>query len=62
MQFFETVARYSDVFKVRKDCIMPTLEAMIDPRYVFFCLKSPPISANAGAGICTAGCTSSTAS
>jgi exportin-T len=35
MQFFETVARYSDFFKVRKDCIMPTLEAMIDPRCVF---------------------------
>ncbi|KAJ8515674.1 hypothetical protein ONZ45_g6962 [Pleurotus djamor] len=32
MQFFETVARYSDFFKVRKDCIMPTLEVMVDTR------------------------------
>ncbi|KAG6331220.1 hypothetical protein ID866_7869 [Astraeus odoratus] len=32
MQFFETAARYGDFFKVRKDCIMPTLEAMVDAR------------------------------
>jgi exportin-T len=32
LQFFETVARYSDFFKVRKECILPTLEAMIGPR------------------------------
>lgn len=32
MQFFETVARYSDFFKIRKDCIMPALEAMVDAR------------------------------
>lgn len=34
MQFFETVARYGDFFKVRKECIMPTLQAMLDTRYV----------------------------
>jgi hypothetical protein len=34
LQYFETVARYTDFFKVRKECILPTLEAMIDPRYV----------------------------
>lgn len=34
MQFFETVARYSDFFKIRKDCIMPTLEAIVDARSV----------------------------
>ncbi|KAF9818874.1 hypothetical protein IEO21_02530 [Rhodonia placenta] len=32
MQFFETAARYGDFFKVRKDCIMPTLQAMMDAR------------------------------
>ena len=32
MQFFETVARYGDFFKVRKECIMPTLQAMLDVR------------------------------
>ncbi|CDO78180.1 hypothetical protein BN946_scf184797.g6 [Trametes cinnabarina] len=32
MQFFETVARYGDFFKVRKECIMPTLQAMLDTR------------------------------
>jgi exportin-T len=32
MQFFETAARYGDFFKVRKECIMPTLEAFVDPR------------------------------
>jgi len=35
LQYFETVARYTDFFKVRKECILPTLEAMIDPRWVF---------------------------
>ena len=29
MQFFETVARYGDFFKIRNDCIMPTLEPMV---------------------------------
>lgn len=32
MQFFETASRYGDFFKIRKECIMPTLEAFIDPR------------------------------
>ncbi|KAF8227304.1 ARM repeat-containing protein [Tricholoma matsutake] len=32
LQFFETVARYTDFFKVRKECIIPTLEAMVDGR------------------------------
>ncbi|KAJ6513272.1 armadillo-type protein [Mycena sanguinolenta] len=32
LQFFETAARYPDFFKVRRACIMPTLEAMIDAR------------------------------
>lgn len=35
MQFFETAARYGDFFKVRKECIVPTLQAMLDTRYVF---------------------------
>lgn len=34
LQFFETVARYTDFFKVRKECIIPTLEAMVDSRSV----------------------------
>ncbi|KAL5504140.1 LOS1 [Sanghuangporus vaninii] len=32
IQFFETCARYSDFFKVRKECIIPLLEAMVGPR------------------------------
>ncbi|TFK47820.1 ARM repeat-containing protein [Heliocybe sulcata] len=32
MQFFETAARYGDFFKVRKDCVLPVLEAMVDTR------------------------------
>lgn len=32
MQFFETVVRYSDFFKVRKECILPTLQSMVDTR------------------------------
>ncbi|KAJ7707736.1 armadillo-type protein [Mycena rosella] len=32
LQFFETASRYADFFKVRNECIMPTLEAMIDAR------------------------------
>ncbi|KAF8638342.1 hypothetical protein AX17_002362 [Amanita inopinata Kibby_2008] len=32
LQFFETAARYPDFFKIRKECIIPTLEAMVDPR------------------------------
>ena len=32
LQFFETVSRYTDFFKVRKECIIPTLEAMVDMR------------------------------
>lgn len=39
LQFFETVSRYNDFFKVRKQCIVPTLEAMIDSRYVNFLLQ-----------------------
>ncbi|KAH7913226.1 armadillo-type protein [Hygrophoropsis aurantiaca] len=32
MQFFETAARYGDFFKVRRECMMPVLEAMVDHR------------------------------
>ncbi|KIY72334.1 ARM repeat-containing protein [Cylindrobasidium torrendii FP15055 ss-10] len=32
LQFFETVSRYTDFFKVRKVCIVPTLEAFVDTR------------------------------
>ncbi|KAH9945166.1 ARM repeat-containing protein [Epithele typhae] len=32
MQFFETIARYGDFFKVRKECIMPALQAVVGPR------------------------------
>ncbi|KAM6504507.1 Armadillo-type fold [Amanita muscaria] len=32
LQFFETAARYPDFFKIRKECIIPTLEAMVDSR------------------------------
>lgn len=32
LQFFETVSRYTDFFKVRKECILPALEAMVDAR------------------------------
>ncbi|KIY43983.1 ARM repeat-containing protein [Fistulina hepatica ATCC 64428] len=32
LQFFEAAARYPDFFKVRKECILPTLEAMLDTR------------------------------
>ncbi|KAJ7756382.1 armadillo-type protein [Mycena maculata] len=32
LQFFEATSRYAEFFKVRKNCIMPTLEAMIDAR------------------------------
>ncbi|KAJ7104182.1 armadillo-type protein [Mycena belliarum] len=32
LQFFETASRYTDFFKVRNGCIMPTLEAMVDTR------------------------------
>lgn len=35
MQFFETVTRYADFFKVRKEYILPALEAFLDARYVF---------------------------
>lgn len=34
LQFFETVSRYTDFFKVRRECILPTLEAMVDTRCV----------------------------
>ena len=34
LQFFEAVSRYGDFFKVRKECIVPVLEAMIDSRCV----------------------------
>ncbi|XP_006459374.1 hypothetical protein AGABI2DRAFT_201553 [Agaricus bisporus var. bisporus H97] len=32
LQYFETIARYTDFFKVRKECILPALEAMMDAR------------------------------
>ncbi|KAI0955836.1 pre-tRNA nuclear export protein [Taiwanofungus camphoratus] len=32
LQFFETAARYGDFFKIRKECIVPTLQAMMDSR------------------------------
>jgi exportin-T len=32
LQYFETIARYTDFFKIRKECIIPTLEAMVDSR------------------------------
>lgn len=32
MQSFETVARYGDFFKICKECIAPTLEAIVDTR------------------------------
>ncbi|KAH9972786.1 ARM repeat-containing protein [Lactifluus volemus] len=32
MQFFETVARYGDFFRVRKQYIVPALEVMVDTR------------------------------
>jgi len=32
MKFFETAARYSDFFKVRKECIIPVIEALVDAR------------------------------
>ena len=34
MQFFEACARYGDFFKVRKECIIPLLEAMVGERFV----------------------------
>ena len=33
MQVFESFSRYTDFFKVRKNCIVPALEAMVDARY-----------------------------
>ena len=41
LQFFETVARYTDFFKIRKECIIPTLESMVDKRSVcsWSCLR-----------------------
>jgi exportin-T len=41
LQFFETTTRYTDFFKVRKECIMPTLHAMIDQRFVFRSYRLP---------------------
>lgn len=32
VQVFETLTRYTDFFKVRKECIVPVLEAMVDTR------------------------------
>jgi exportin-T len=32
MQFFETVTRYADFFKVRKEYVLPALEAFLDTR------------------------------
>lgn len=34
MQFFETCARYGDFFKVRKECVVPLLSAMVGPKCV----------------------------
>ncbi|KZV87175.1 ARM repeat-containing protein [Exidia glandulosa HHB12029] len=31
LQYFETVARYGDFFRVRKECVVPALEALIGP-------------------------------
>ncbi|EJD48923.1 ARM repeat-containing protein [Auricularia subglabra TFB-10046 SS5] len=31
LQFFETLARYGDFFRVRKGCVVPALEALIGP-------------------------------
>ena len=36
MQYFETIGRYGDFFKVRKDCVVPALQAMVDERWVMF--------------------------
>ena len=33
MQVFECAVRYPDFFKVRKECITPILEAIVDSRY-----------------------------
>jgi exportin-T len=41
LQFFETTTRYTDFFKVRKECIMPTLHAMIDQRFVVTLSRLP---------------------
>lgn len=32
-QFYETVARYGDFFKVRKECVLPVLEVFMGNRY-----------------------------
>ena len=40
LQFFETVARYTDFFKVRKECIIPALEPMIDTRSALILLST----------------------
>jgi exportin-T len=34
MQFFETATRYADFFKVRKENVLPALEAFLDNRLV----------------------------
>ena len=34
-QFFEVVGRYLDFFKVRRSCVIPVLEALVDERWVF---------------------------
>jgi exportin-T len=51
IQFFETTCRYTDFFKVRKECVMPALHAMIDTRYDFLyyvCEKSDCIRSISG--------------
>jgi len=42
LQFFEAVSRYIDFFKIRKEYVIPTLEAMVDARYVLalFCVRN----------------------
>jgi len=52
LQFFETTTRYTDFFKVRKECIMPTLHAMIDQRFVQDRIGSYGIMTNTPTGVC----------
>ena len=41
LQFFETISRYTDFFKVRKETIVPTLEAFVDARCVYLISVTP---------------------
>lgn len=40
MQYFETIARYGDFFRVRKECLVPALEALVGPLCVFALIQS----------------------